>query len=342
MSENPNLIKQFIIDAVAGGQTALASHTAKAFRISPQAAGKHVRDLVEMGVLHATGKTRSRRYTLRAIEDIKLFFTVSPSLEEHVPWQNEVRPKLSNVPENVLTICSYGFTEMLNNVVDHSASETVFIRCFYTAHSVSIRITDSGVGIFKKIKDALGLGDDREAILELAKGKFTTDPAHHTGEGVFFTSRIFDTFSMWSGGLFFRHAQDSDWLIESKQLYKGTQVDMTIAVNSDTIIKNVFDNFSSNPEDCTFSRTHVPLSLAELGRDNLISRSQAKRILSRFDKFEEVLLDFAGVGFIGQAFADEIFRVFSLNNPKVGIVAINANQDVKAMIERAKAAARPL
>jgi len=36
-------------------------------------------------------------------------------------------------------------------------------------------IGDDGIGIFRKIHDELGLLDERHAILELAKGKLTTD-----------------------------------------------------------------------------------------------------------------------------------------------------------------------
>lgn len=68
----------------------------------------------------------------------------------------------------------------------------------------------------------------------------------------------------------------------------------------------------------------------------LLSRSQAKRLLSRFEKFEEVMLDFKDVQTIGQAFADEIFRVFALQHPEVSIIAINTTPEVQQMINRAK------
>jgi hypothetical protein len=45
--------------------------------------------------------------------------------------------------------------------------------------------------------------------------------------------------------------------------------------------------------------------------ESLMSRSQARRLMNRFDRFSEVVLDFTGVNFIGQGFADEIFRVFA-------------------------------
>ncbi len=111
---------------------------------------------------------------------------------------------------------------------------------------------------------------------------------------------------------------------------------MNINLDSITTAKEVFDKFASEDADYAFSKTHVPVKLMQYGTDNLISRSQAKRLLARFDKFHEVILDFSGVESIGQAFADEVFRVFQNSYPATHIVAINANEQVGQMISRAK------
>ena len=65
-----------------------------------------------------------------------------------------------------------------------------------------------------------------------------------------------------------------------------------------------------------------------------ISRSQARRILVGLEKFESIILDFTRVPTVGQAFADEIFRVFKNKYPKKKIIAINTNEAVKFMINR--------
>ena len=59
------------------------------------------------------------------------------------------------------------------------------------------------------------------------------------------------------------------------------------------------------------------MKLARYGNENLISRSQAKRLLARLEKFKIVMLDFEDVATIGRAFADEIFRVFTNNHPEI-------------------------
>ena len=90
-------------------------------------------------------------------------------------------------------------------------------------------------------------------------------------------------------------------------------------------------------DDYTFSKTHVPLRLAQHGSQQLISRSEAKRVLNRFDGFREVFLDFTGIESIGQGFADEIFRVFQQAHREIKIVAVNPSEAVSQMINRARA-----
>jgi uncharacterized protein (DUF1330 family) len=71
------------------------------------------------------------------------------------------------------------------------------------------------------------------------------------------------------------------------------------------------------------------------GSDFLVARSEAKRILARLESFAEVVLDFSGVDSIGQAFADEVFRVYATAHPGVKLTPIHANEEVNRMIRRA-------
>jgi hypothetical protein len=77
--------------------------------------------------------------------------------------------------------------------------------------------------------------------------------------------------------------------------------------------------------------------LAQYGNEKLVSRSQAKRLLERVDRFKIVIFDFRGVDTIGQAFADEVFRVFKNQHPDMEIYPINANELVMQMITRVEA-----
>jgi len=194
------------------------------------------------------------------------------------------------------------------------------------------------VGIFKKIRDQMGLLDERHAILELAKGKLTTAPAHHSGEGIFFTSRMFDSFDILSGGVSFSHAEGdaNDWIRDNPHYRNGTTVWMRLPNQTTRTTKKIFDEYVSG-EDYDFNRTVVPVVLAQHLDEPLLSRSQAKRVLARVELFRTVVFDFARINAIGQAFADEIFRVFAQSHPQIDLQFIHANAAIGKMIARARA-----
>jgi len=269
------------------------------------------------------------------------WYDIGQGLQEDRVWREDIAPILGAMPENVTDIWHYAFTEMFNNAIDHSAGTLITVYVEKTAATTEMRIFDDGVGIFRKIGQRFGLEDERHAVLELAKGKLTTDPARHTGEGIFFTSRVVDVFDILSGGVFLAHrfGDAEDWILERDAPKEGTAVMMKLANHTSRALKKVFDQFTSDDGDYGFNKTVVPVRLALYGDDKLVSRSQAKRLLVRFERFKMVILDFAGIDFIGQAFADEVFRVFSLAHPEVELVAINTSKDAKKMISRARTGA---
>ncbi|MCU7816019.1 MAG: STAS-like domain-containing protein [Candidatus Thiodiazotropha sp. (ex Rostrolucina anterorostrata)] len=189
--------------------------------------------------------------------------------------------------------------------------------------------------MFRRIARLLEPPDQRESLLELSKGKLTTDPDNHTGEGIFFSSRVFDYFFIESGDLCFTH--HNDVLLHRDTDHSGTRVYMEIATNSNRDLGQVFDEFTGGPDNYGFERTIVPVRLALYEGESLVSRSQAKRILNRVERFRSVILDFEGVDKIGQAFADEVFRVFTNRHPEIELIDVNTTPRVKYMIARAKA-----
>jgi|SRR5579872_1355899 len=94
--------------------------------------------------------------------------------------------------------------------------------------------------------------------------------------------------------------------------------------------------YQSKDDEFRFSKTIVPVKLAQYGNENLVSRSQAKRLLVGVELFQVVILDFDGVKTIGQSFSDEVFRVFTSSRPGIKIHYINANPEIERMIDRAK------
>ncbi len=331
-------IRKFLVEHIEAHPSDVVRLAAEKFGCTRQAVHKHMQRLVAEGAVVVSGTTRSRRYGLAPLSNWERTYKLDEKIAEDTVWRQDVAPLLGKLPENVLSIWHYGFTEMLNNVIDHSSATHVSVTVTTTAASTTIQIYDDGVGIFKKIQAAMDLVDERHAVLELAKGKLTTDPANHSGEGIFFSSRMFDEFDILSGEVYFSHEFDKkeDWILQRSGARSGTLVTMKLHNHTARTTKKVFDKFTSD-EEYGFNKTVVPVKLMQYGDDNLVSRSQAKRLLARFDRFKIVMLDFSGIASVGQAFADEVFRVFKSKHPEVELVPIHASSEVRRMISRAQA-----
>ena len=334
------LIRTFILENVGAHPNDIVRIVCGKFGISRQAASRHIGNLVEEQAIIPSGETRSRTYRLAPQLDWSRWYDIAPGLSESDIWSG-VSMHLDPLPENVRDIWQYGFTEMFNNIVDHSGSTRAFVRIEKAATRTRLQMADFGVGIFRKISQALGLVDERHAVLELAKGKFTTDPKNHSGEGIFFTSRVFDQFQILSGDVYFshKHGEEEDWILGNDgpptNVDPCTMVTMLLGNHTARRLQAVFDEYAD--VDYGFNMTVVPVALAQYGDDKLMSRSQAKRLLVRFDRFRKVVLDFTDVETIGQSFADEIFRVFANSHPDVELVTINVQPQVEAMIKHVRA-----
>lgn len=303
--------------------------------ITKQAATNRLKRLATLGLVEASGTTRARVYRLAELKRVSSSYKLS-GLSEDIVWRELCAPVVSDLSENIKDIWHYGMTEMVNNAIDHSGAEAVNVGMSRTALYTSAWVSDKGEGIFLKIQRALELYDPREAILELAKGKFTTDPDNHTGEGIFFSSKMFDAFDIRSGNLHFIHDSGGlDVLAEREKEDQGTLVLMRLDNDSPRVMKTVFDQFAS-PDEYTFDRTIVPVRLAIHEGEKLVSRSQAKRLTMRFERFRHVILDFDGVSEIGQAFADEVFRVFQNAHPSIIMAPAHMTKAVADMVSRAK------
>ncbi|WP_169975132.1 STAS-like domain-containing protein [Tautonia rosea] len=335
LSQRAKAIRDFILDTVPNNPSQIGRLTRQQFGLTRQVVNRHLAELVNRGELEETAR---RSYRLKVLSR-KVAFSLSDHSDEEETWRLHIADLFLGLPENIQRICYYGFTEMYNNAVDHSTGSKIDVEVIVEPRRVLLALDDDGIGIFEKIRSFLGFEDHHQAILELSKGKLTTDPRRHTGQGIFFTSRMFDMFALRANNLAYIHSVGitNDWMIQMERNEKGTGVIMEIRKESERTTREVFDRYSSDDENYLFCRTHVPLSLANYGGDQLVSRSQAKRILARFEQFEEVLLDFKGVEEIGQAFADEIFRVYHFSHPKVRIIPLNVSPYVDRMIRRAMA-----
>lgn len=302
--------------------------------------------LVRNGKVLKVGSTRNAYYVLntalnrrslaKKVTRLKKTFK-NTNLEEHALFEEfKARiPRLNVLHENIQSIFFYAFTEMVNNAIEHSKSETIEILVELIEGRLHFEVRDYGIGAFRNVRKKRHLHDDYEAAAELMKGKTTTAPKLHSGEGIFFTSKAADVFVLDSFGISLRveNTLPDTFVMESTPI-KGTKVSFDIALNSKRhLAQDVFGPFTSDPDELAFDKTEIKVRLFQHGTAHM-SRSQARRIVTGLEKFKTVVFDFEQIPYIGQAFADEIFRVFAHRHPGIHLKFVNASRAVELMIRR--------
>ncbi len=324
--EKKERIRHYLLEKIHEKQTSVVKRTAEAFGVTPATVYKYMDALEADGIVE---KIKRGEYRLVTEYRSALLRRDAGELKSEGPvYEKYILPALRDLPKNVQGIWDYLCGEMINNVIDHSEAQTLKTEVIKDALQTEVRLTDDGVGIFEKIKSFFGLESTEEAVGELFKGKLTTDETHHSGEGIFFSSRMADTFMIFSSGKVFSHNRFSGDILETAlQPVKGTAVRMTLANDSQKRAKDVFDLYAD--VDGGFTRTRIPLK--DYFESAPVSRSQAKRLVSRLDRFEEVELDFNGLEWMGQGFAHELFSVFAASHPEIRLLPLNMNEDVRKM-----------
>ncbi len=319
--------------------------------ISRQALASHLSELVESGTLIKTGSTRNATYAINSKKGKRLLQSQSPKkilLVKKLKGLQEDRVcdeifcalnLNSNLSPKVQTIFRYVFTEMLNNAIDHSYSLQAIITAELFSKEVEFRVRDKGIGAFKNIQKKFRLASELEGLEHLLKGKQTTIPEKHTGEGIFFSSRIADVFKIKSHSISLAiDNQKHEIFIKEERFKRGTEVIFKILKRSRKSLSDLFNQFTS--KEHVFDRNEIRVVVSsQVGN---LSRSEAKRLLLGLDKFTRITFDFKGVKEVGQGFTDEIFRVFPSFHPTIQVDHDNAIPAVEFMIRRAQKNSNPL
>ncbi len=273
-----------------------------------------------------------KKYLNQSLEEHKVFLEIEDRL-----------PRLKELPENVRSIFTFAFSEIFNNAIEHSESKIISMEVTMRDRFLSFVINDAGVGVFRNIMKKRNLKSEIEAIQDLLKGKTTTIPKSHSGEGIFFTSKAGDMFTLDSFGqmLLVNNLSHDISARTTSAIKRGTRVVFKINADSDRHLNDIFKKYTNlnNESDYGFDKTEIRVRLFTSGGVH-ISRSQARRILAGLDKFKVVLFDYENVPLVGQAFADEIYRVFQERHPDIRLENENISEGVSFMIERAKNEAR--
>lgn len=326
-----------------------SSELMETFNVSRQYINRILLSLAKDKSIIKIGATRNSFYISKAFaedhpEDFPSSFHkkyLNKNLEEHkvLAEIEEKFFKLSELSENVRSVLTFAFSEMFNNAIEHSNSKYISVEIALRGDKLSFMIEDSGIGAFRNIQKKRNLHSEVEAIQDLLKGKTTTMPKSHSGEGIFFTSKAADLFVLHSFNYQLSVASNKNGTqIKHVNIQKrGTRVIFEIDVNSELHLTDIFKKYTNLTEDGDhgFDMTEIRVKLFTMAGIH-ISRSQARRILSGLEKFKIILLDFDNVSLVGQAFADEIYRVFKNSHPDIAIREENMNEAVRFMVERAR------
>lgn len=331
--EKREQIKRYILEKVDAEQKDIAKKTSDTFEISLNTVYRYIRELEKDKIIE---KRENEYKFVEKVETFILDRDAGELKEEDDVYERRIKKYILGLPDNVRKIWEYSFMEMMNNAIDHSEAKFVMITVRQSYMNTYIFIGDTGVGIFRKIKEFYGYESLDDAVNELFKGKLTTDSKNHSGEGIFFTSRVLDKFAALSDGKMFTHDKYVDVLQNLDEIAplvdlknnEGTIIMMKLSNFSNKKLVEVFDMYAD--VNGGFTRTHIPIK--NIYETYPVSRSQAKRLCNRFDKFEEVELDFKEVDEVGQGFAHEIFVVFQNMHPEVKIIPVNMSETVKKMI----------
>lgn len=326
-AEKKQAVIRYILEKITQQDPSVTKTVSEAMGINQNTVHHYVTELLEQGVIRRT--KRGRYELVRQEYDYCLERSKGDLDSDTYAYQHCLAELLRDDPQNVREIWAYAFSEMVNNVMDHSGASEARVRVVRDPVRTQVILADNGVGIFRKIQEYFGYSSLEDAIGELFKGKLTTDAANHSGEGIFFSSRMMDDFLILSDGKVFCIDKYDESLLSniSDQAAAGTCVIMSLSNISNKKASEIFDRYTD--VEGGFTKTSIPLK--NIFDSSPVSRSQAKCLCNRLDRFEEVELDFDGLEWMGQGFAHQLFVVFAREHPAISLLPQNMNAAVEKM-----------
>lgn len=348
--EKRERIKRYMLERIRLDDVEFIQKTIYNFQVSVTTVKRYIQECLEKSILLMDAKTECG-YRLQK-QEYCFEYSVKDGLDEDDIYYDDISPLLVEVTDESKRIWRYAFMEMMNNALEHSGCKNIYCRVVKDALYTEITITDDGIGIFKNVQNYLTEQFGKKAtyqdvLMELYKGKLTTAEQNHSGEGIFFSSKALDEFAIWSDNAVYvqgvseqtKFVQDHLIAYYTRLKHIGTAVMMKLENRTKRVLKEVFNMYSTI--DDGFVKTRIPIK--DVCREGEpIARSQARKLLYRLEQFKIVELDFSGVDFMGQGFADEVFRVFKKRYSEIQIIALNACPDILRMIKHVQRAQESL
>jgi anti-sigma regulatory factor (Ser/Thr protein kinase) len=187
-------ITPWITEAVLAHPQDLPQHLAQRLQISRTSARNQLNKLVEAQWLQRDGVSRKAVYRPGALRQVVRRYALA-GLQEDLPWAQDFANRFE-LKSNVARMAQHVFTELLNNAIDHGGGTSVTVSMRQTPTQLQILVSDDGRGVFDAVAERFNITDPTVAMLELAKGKLTSQPDSHTGRGLFFSAKLADIFDL--------------------------------------------------------------------------------------------------------------------------------------------------
>ena len=315
----------YLLVKIKQGKENISRTVSEEFGINQATVHSYLNELMNSGVIR---RVKRGEYTLVVSEYEYTLHRSEGDLDtDTYAFERCLKEHIADLPQNVRGIWAYAFSEMVNNVMDHSEAETmrVIIRRDYLDTRALILdehswTEDGDYGLL------FGVIAGTVLILVLVTLIFSI--VHFVGEGIFFTSKLMDEFFILSDGkVFTNNRYDVSQVFNLPEMAGGTGVFMQLSNFTRKNSQEVFDMFSN--VDGGFTKTRIPIK--NMFDADPVSRSQAKRVCNGLNRFREVEIDFSGVDWMGQGFAHQIFVVFQNEHPEIRLIPINMSEGAARM-----------
>ena len=123
--EKKRAIENYILDKIESGDPDLSQTVSAAFDINRNTVHRYINKLADDGIIE---RKKRGEYVLKKKEHMYSLRRSDNELENDIDVFNKcLKPHLKSLPSNVQQIWAYTFSEMVNNVIDHSAAEELQI-----------------------------------------------------------------------------------------------------------------------------------------------------------------------------------------------------------------------
>lgn len=323
--------RKLALELLAQHPSLSSGELARAGRVSRQAAHRQLRRLVGEGALVREGGGRGARYLPPRQRAELRFSTADADAPGVYRALSSALPALGLVRGPARELLEHALIELADNAITHAASAELRVLVELGPTRVDVEVEDAGVGVFESVRRALRLASSLEALLALAKGPVACDPARHRGESLWFVAKTARRFELEANSL-------SLWLDEGGQsgfgvakARPGTRARASVGLDTKQRVRDALEAVTL---DHAFARTKLALRLFSVG-SRFTSRAEARRVLSGLERLSEVGMDFSGVEWVSQSFADEVFRVWASAHPETRLYPTQMNDDVAFVVRRA-------